>query len=201
MYCHALRTAVAMALAYTQQNVAQPPHTRVTPSLRNGDESYSSVAQELLRDLLPNRISAMLCVTQHNIPPARAVLPNVTCFQQRMLIHRRKPGRQQQLELSLSNRPGPFVMDGDPPMRVDGSPFLYVSRNALAAQFKYVLRSNFIAVQCPQVRFPVVMRSVYFQFEVKTASVFDTFISEKDEAETSGAYSVEYACIGDVVHA
>jgi hypothetical protein len=45
------------------------------------------------------------------------------------------------------------------------------------------------------------MRTVYFQFEVKTASVFDTFISEKDEAETSGAYSVEYACIGDVVHA
>jgi hypothetical protein len=45
------------------------------------------------------------------------------------------------------------------------------------------------------------MRSVYFQLEVKTASVFDTFISEKVEAETSGAYSVEYASIGDVVHA
>jgi hypothetical protein len=45
------------------------------------------------------------------------------------------------------------------------------------------------------------MGSVYFHFEVKTASVFDTFISEKDEAEASGAYSVEYASIGDVVHA
>jgi hypothetical protein len=45
------------------------------------------------------------------------------------------------------------------------------------------------------------MRRVYFQFEVKTASVFDTFISERDEAETSGAYSIEYASIGDVVHA
>jgi hypothetical protein len=138
LFFYALRTAAPVAL------YSLGAATTLTINLPSVSVTNRTVAQVLyVRPAARTHQCDALCnTTQH--PAGRG------CCAKRSVLSTKDAHPLQEARKAVTarttavNSPVAFDMDGDPPTRLDGSPFLYVSRNALAAHFKLVLRSNLL---------------------------------------------------------